>query len=223
MHGRLPSLESLVSPHVLASGGPRVRVPRRQRRAACPCGWPLRLLPPNGRQPAVLVAQGNGKDFELNRTMKPLEPLKGKIQVLGGLDNLSANAGKDGGGDHAGLQHLSHRRPHQKRHRAADIRAGTSIDQLASAADRPSHPLSLPSSSHATASRKSGSMRHRSYSYASPSWNMSCCTPTTPMAPEPNPRMVFDAVSSVAVPPVNAQKISLKAPGEAKVDPGRCV
>ena len=65
---------------------------------------PLRTafsMVPNGAIPAAWWPTGEGKQFELNRTMKSLEPVKEHIQILGGLDDISAVGGPDGGGEHA--------------------------------------------------------------------------------------------------------------------------
>ncbi len=98
---------------------------------------------PNGANQPCWWPKGEGTNFELNRTMKPLEPLKGKIQVLGGLDNLSANADKDGGGDHARASSTFLTGVRIKKTSGADIRAGISIDQLA--AQRIGHLTRFPS------------------------------------------------------------------------------
>jgi hypothetical protein len=144
---------------------------------------------PNGANQPCWWPKGEGKDFELNRTMAPLESLKGKIQVLGGLDNLSANAGKDGGGDHARASSTFLTGVRIKKTSGADIRAGVSIDQLV--AQRIGHLSRFPSLElTCDGVRKSGSC-DTGYSCAY-DWNMSWRTPTTPMAPEPNPRMVFE-------------------------------
>src|SRR5277367_72588 len=78
----LPVLESLMPAGGLAAatGGPGTL-------AATPTGAPIRMAFvyfPNGANQPCWWPKGEGPNFELNRTMKPLEPLKGKIQVLGG-------------------------------------------------------------------------------------------------------------------------------------------
>lgn len=76
-----------------------------------------------------------------------------------------------------------------KKTSGADIRAGVSIDQLA--AQRIGHLTRFPSLElTCDGVRKSGSC-DTGYSCAY-DWNMSWRTPNTPMAPEPNPRMVFE-------------------------------
>lgn len=183
----LPALESLVSQRALAAAARSSGA-----LAATPSGVPIRMAFvyfPNGANQPCWWPKGEGKAFELNRTMKPLEPLKGKIQVLGGLDNLSANAGKDGGGDHARASSTFLTGVRIKKTSGADIRAGVSIDQLA--AQRIGHLTRFPSLELTSDGvRKSGSC-DTGYSCAY-DWNMSWRTPNTPMAPEPNPRMVFE-------------------------------
>jgi hypothetical protein len=183
----LPALESLVSQRVLAAAARATG-----SLAATSSGVPMRMAFvyfPNGANQPCWWPKGEDKDFELNRTMKPLEPLKGKIQVLGGLDNLSANAGKDGGGDHARASSTFLTGVRIKKTSGADIRAGVSIDQLA--ARRIGHLTRFPSLElTCDGVRKSGAC-DTGYSCAY-DWNMSWRTPNTPMAPEPNPRMVFE-------------------------------
>jgi hypothetical protein len=183
----LPAFESLVSPRALAAFARA-----SGSLAATASGMPMRMAFvyfPNGANQPCWWPKAEGKDFELNRTMKPLEPLKAKIQVLGGLDNLSANAGKDGGGDHARASSTFLTGVRIKKTSGADIRAGISIDQLA--AQRVGHLTRFPSLElTCDGVRKSGSC-DTGYSCAY-DWNMSWRTPNTPMAPEPNPRMVFE-------------------------------
>ena len=183
----LPALESLVSERVLAAAARA-----SGSLAVSKNGMPMRMAFvyfPNGANQPCWWPKGEGTDFELNRTMKPLEPLKSKIQVLGGLDNLSANAGKDGGGDHARASSTFLTGVRIKKTSGADIRAGVSIDQLA--AQRIGHLTRFPSLElTCDGVRKSGSC-DTGYSCAY-DWNMSWRTPNTPMAPEPNPRMVFE-------------------------------
>src|SRR5687768_2387057 len=80
----LPALESL---------RPLARAATAGRLATSPSGAPLRMAFfyfPNGAIPAYWWPTGEGKEFQLNRTMQPLEPLKHKIQVVAGLDHQNA-------------------------------------------------------------------------------------------------------------------------------------
>src|SRR4051794_20108437 len=72
--------------------------------AATASGTPLRtafVYFPNGAIPGVWWPKGEGKDFAFSRTLQPLEKSKPHIQILGGLNQRPAEAGPDGGGDHA--------------------------------------------------------------------------------------------------------------------------
>ena len=61
--------------------------------------------------------------------MQPLEPLKGLVQVCGGLDHKTAEGGPDGAGDHARGNGTFLTGVRLKKS-ATDIRAGVSIDQV---------------------------------------------------------------------------------------------
>src|SRR4051812_6813749 len=55
----------------------------------------------NGALPQYWWPTGQpGREFELNRTMAPLEAVKSKIQIIAGLDHRNATPGPDGAGDH---------------------------------------------------------------------------------------------------------------------------
>ena len=60
------------------------------------------LYVPNGTIPSAWWPEGDGGgNFELSRTLQPLGNIRHELQVLSGLDDISADAGPDGGGDHA--------------------------------------------------------------------------------------------------------------------------
>ncbi|HVY70295.1 MAG TPA: DUF1552 domain-containing protein, partial [Verrucomicrobiae bacterium] len=92
----LPAFESL-NPFSLAAA-------TASPLAVTATGAPLRaafVYFPNGAIPGAWWPKEEGANYELSRTLAPLAPVKGHVQVLGGLDHLNATAGKDGGGDHA--------------------------------------------------------------------------------------------------------------------------
>src|SRR5437764_3961378 len=95
----LPAMESLLSRSSFAS------VTAEKALAASPTGAPLRMAFmyfPNGAVQDTWWpkgGEGEGKDFEFSKTMKPLEVLREKVQVISGLDHVNATAGKDGAGD----------------------------------------------------------------------------------------------------------------------------
>ncbi|MBI4326066.1 MAG: DUF1552 domain-containing protein, partial [Chloroflexi bacterium] len=104
--------------------------------ATTPTGAPLRMAFvyfPNGAIQANWWPKGEGKDFEFNRTMQPLERVKHRLQVLSGLDHVNATPGPDGAGDHARASGTFLTGVRVKKTAGADIHAGVSIDQIAAA------------------------------------------------------------------------------------------
>ncbi len=154
-------------------------------------GAPLRtafVYFPNGAIPKAWWPEGEGSDFTLSRTLQPLESSKDLIQVLGGLDHEAAEPGPDGAGDHArgGGTFLTGVRLKKS---ATDIRAGVSIDQAI--ARRIGHLTRFPSLElSCDAVRKNGSC-DSGYACAY-QFNLSWGSPTTPMTPETNPRLLFE-------------------------------
>lgn len=182
----LPAFESLI-PRTLAS----VTTPASL--ATTSTGAPLRMAYiyfPNGAiQDNWWPKSGEGKDFAFSKTMTPLESLKNRVQVLGGLDHVHATAGPDGAGDHARANGTFLTGVRVKKTAGADIHAGVSIDQVV--ANEVGH-LTRFASLELTcdAVRKSGNC-DSGYSCAY-QHNLSWRSPTQPMAPEPNPRLMFE-------------------------------
>lgn len=155
-------------------------------------GAPLRtayLYVPNGVIVPRWTPDGAGTDYQLNDTMEPLADFKADFQVLSGFEHKNGWAGKDGAGDHAraGATILTGARP--KKTGGSDIRLGVSIDQLT--AHKIGHLTRFPSLElSCDGVRKSGSC-DSGYSCAY-QFNLSWRSATTPMAPEANPRLVFE-------------------------------
>ena len=179
----LPSLETFL-PRASAAAAPGL--------ATTASGVPLRMAFvyfPNGAIHEHFWPDGRGTDFNFKRTLSPLEKMKASVQVLGGLEHRNAEPGPDGAGDHARANGAFLTGVRVKKTAGADIHAGVSIDQLAAqqlgALTRfPSLELS------ADAVRKAGSC-DSGYSCAY-EYNLAWRSPTTPLAPEPNPRLVFE-------------------------------
>ncbi|HEX3871743.1 MAG TPA: DUF1552 domain-containing protein, partial [Pirellulales bacterium] len=155
-------------------------------------GSPLRMAfcyIPNGVNVSRWVPQGEGADYRLNKTMEPLADFRRDFQVISGLEHRNGTSGGDGGGDHARATAsiLTGARP--KKTAGADIHLGVSIDQVAAAyvADYTRFP-SLELSCDGV--RKSGAC-DSGYSCAY-QYNLSWRSPTSPMTPESNPRLVFE-------------------------------
>ncbi len=187
----LPAFASLDVPRLLAAEGGGL--------AATATGAPLRaafVYFPNGAIPAAWWPSGQGTDFQLKRTLQPLEPLKGLVQVLGGLNTRPANGGPDGGGDHARANSTFLTGVRLKKS-ATDIRAGISIDQVM--ARRIGHLTRFPSLELACDSgRKSGAC-DSGYSCAY-QYNLAWSSATTPMPPEANPRLAFERLFGAGKP-----------------------
>ena len=185
----LPALESLLPRGLNAAVAASAR-----GMATTASGAPLRmafLYFPNGVNQQTWWPKGEAGSagWEFNQTMEPLQALRDKIQVIGGLDHLNATAGRDGAGDHARASSTFLTGVRVKKTSGADIRAGVSIDQLV--AKEVGHMTRFRSlEMTCDGVRKSGGC-DSGYSCAY-DYNMSWRTPTTPMSPEPNPRAVFE-------------------------------
>jgi Protein of unknown function (DUF1552) len=188
----LPAFESLLAKGAGAAGA---SLP-----ATTPSGAPLRmavLYVPNGVNQSCWWPKTEGKEFELNQTMQPLERLRDRIQVISGLDQQNAFGGKDGPGDHARACATFLTGVRVKKTAGADIHAGVSIDQVAARAV--GHLTRFPSLELACdAARKSGNC-DSGYSCAY-QFNLSWASPTLPMTPEANPRFAFERLFGAGSP-----------------------
>ena len=162
-------------------------------------GAPLRsafVYFPNGAIPASWWPAGQGADFQFKRTLQPLEPLKGVVQVLGGLNHKTAEGGADGGGDHARGNGTFLTGVRLKKS-ATDVRAGISIDQVI--ARQVGHLTRFPSLELACDSGRKAGACDSGYSCAY-QYNISWSSPTTPMPAESNPRHAFERLFGVGAP-----------------------
>jgi hypothetical protein len=75
-----------------------------------------------------------GTNFAFSRILKPLEPFRENVLVLGGLDHRNALALGDGPGDHARAGACFLTGVHPKKTAGADLAASISADQIAAAA-----------------------------------------------------------------------------------------
>jgi hypothetical protein len=170
---------------------------------------------PNGIIPANWWPAGDpGKDFTLSPTLQPFEKIRHEMQVISGLDDLSANAGADGGGDHAraGATFLTGVRI--KKTSGADIYAGTSIDQMV--AQKVGHLTRFPSLElSCEPNRKSGDC-DSGYSCAY-EYNMSWRSSTQPATPESNPRLVFERLFGAGSPEQRVQNLKRRQVEERSI------
>src|SRR5262249_15297042 len=178
----LPALESAAPLQLFAAD---------KALATTTTGAPLRtafLYYPNGAIPSAWWPAAEGTDFELSQTLAPLEANKADLQVMSGLDQRNAEPGPDGAGDHARANGTFLTGVRMKKS-AADVHAGISIDQVF--AREIGHLTRFPSLElTCDYSRKTGAC-DSGYACAY-QYNISWRSPTTPMAPEYNPRLIFE-------------------------------
>jgi hypothetical protein len=189
----LPALESLWPARLMgAAAGAASSSAAGRALAATASGAPLRMAFvyfPNGAIQPSWWPKGEERDFQLSTTLQPLEGVKGQLQVLGGLDHVNATPGPDGAGDHARASGTFLTGVRVKKTAGSDIRAGISIDQVV--ANQVGHLTRFPSLElTCDAVRKSGNC-DSGYSCAY-QYNLAWRSENTPVAPEPNPRLLFE-------------------------------
>ena len=197
----LPAFESLRPLAALAAGTAGSKL------ATTATGAPLRMAYvyfPNGAIQPSWWPKGEGTDFALARTMQPLAPVKSQLQVLGGMDHVNATPGPDGAGDHARASGTFLTGVRVKKTAGADIQAGISIDQVT--ASQIGHLTRFPSLElTCDAVRKSGNC-DSGYSCAY-QYNLAWRSPNTPVAPEPNPRLLFERLFGAGAPGERAESL----------------
>lgn len=181
----LPTFASLLRPSTVAAAGVSPL-------ATTASGAPLRtafLYIPNGVNIAEWRPIGEGTSFEFGPTMQGLADFRNDLQVFTGFEHKHGWAGPDGPGDHARANAtiLTGARP--KKTAGSDIRVGVSIDQLAAQHIGSQTRFSSLELS-CDGARSSGSC-DSGYSCAY-QFNLSWRTESTPVAPENNPRLVFE-------------------------------
>ncbi len=170
-----------------------VMSPTRSAFAAKAPSGPVRMgfvFFPNGAIMRDWRPSGDASSLSLDsKTLKPLAGFSDDVLALEGLTQHHARANGDGGGDHArnASAFLTGAQPFKTS--GADIRVGVSVDQAAAAdvGDR----TRLPSLELGTVRGRNAGGCDSGYSCAYSS-NISWKTPSTPMAKEINPRLVFE-------------------------------
>ena len=200
----LPALESFPTRLRGAATSPG------QLAATTATGAPLRsafLYFPNGAIPAAWWPTGAGADFQFNRTMEPLAKVKEHLQVLGGLGDVSANSGPDGGGDHARANATFLTGVRIKKTNGADFHAGVSIDQVMAQQIGLLTPFRSLELSCDTVLNVGTCDTEYACVYQH---NLAWSTPTTPLTPEVNPRALFERMFGAGTPRERAQNLSIR-------------
>ncbi len=184
----LPALESLLPRRLSAAALAEASATG----AVTATGAPLRLAFfefANGTYPAKWWPTGENRDFQLNEAMESITGLKDKIQILGGLALEPATAGADGAGDHgrAGGSFLTGVRV--KKTQGADFHSGISADQII--AQQVGHVTPFKSLELSCDSLRTAGDCDSGYACVY-QHNMAWSSPTAPIAPEVNPRLLFE-------------------------------
>ena len=185
----LPAFESLTPFRALAA----------PNAGATATGAPLRaafLCFPNGAIPTAWWPEGKDQEFAFSRTLKPLEPLRQHLQVLGGLNQRLAEPGPDGAGDHARGNGVFLTGVRIKKS-ATDVHAGISIDQAI--AREIGHLTRFPSLELSSDAVRTSGACDSGYACAS-QFNLPWSSATTPVAAESNPRLVFERLFGAGAP-----------------------
>jgi hypothetical protein len=188
----LPAFASLLPARMMAASS-------AGKLAVTPTGAPLRaafLYFPNGAIPADWWPAKEGKDFELSKTLQPLGSCRQHIQILGGLEDRSAQANEDGAGDHARANGTFLTGVRLKKS-ATDLRAGISIDQVL--AREIGSLTRFPSLELTCETERPSGICDSGYSCAY-QFNLSWSSPSTPMTAESNPRLVFERLFGAGPP-----------------------
>ncbi len=144
---------------------------------------------PTGATMNEWTPQTVGKDYQFGRILQPLEKYREHFSVLSGLDHKQAEAMGDGAGDHAraGAAYLTG--VHCKKTGGTDIRAGISVDQIA--AKHFATETRFASIELGCDDTRTVGACDSGYSCAYQN-TLSWRTPTSPLPPETNPRVVFE-------------------------------
>jgi hypothetical protein len=171
----------------LASLAPRQALAARAAKAPTRMAF---VYVPNGAIPAAWWPAGDGgADFALSPTLAPLGKVHKHLQVIAGLEDLSANPGPDGAGDHARAGGTFLTGVRIKKTAGSDIHAGVSIDQVV--ANQLGHHTRFASLElSCDAVRKSGEC-DSGYACAY-EYNMAWRSHNQPLSPEHNPQFVFE-------------------------------
>lgn len=132
---------------------------------------------------------GEGRDFQLSKTLAPLENVKDRIIAFSGLTQHHARANGDGAGDHARNASAFLTGAQPRKTSGADISVGVSIDQAV--ASEIGSQTRLPSIELGIDRGRNAGSCDSGYSCAYSS-NISWKSPTTPSSKEVNPRAAFE-------------------------------
>jgi len=159
---------------------------------------PLRmafLYTPNGVNVERWRVEGVGANYKLSSTLEALKDHKKDFSIISNLAHHHAFSNGDGGGDHARATATFLTGCQAKKTAGSDIKIGVSVDQIA--AEKVGSQTRLQSLELSTDGERSSGKCDSGYSCAY-QFNLSWKTETMPMAPEMDPRLVFERLFGVS-------------------------
>jgi hypothetical protein len=143
----------------------------------------------NGANMEQWTPATDGAGFGMPSTLKSLEPFRDRLTVVTGLDNFPATDQGDTGGQHPRASVAFMSSAHAKQTEGADVRAGTTVDQIAAA----ELCKELKLSSLELGVERNDVVGACDHGYACAYMNsLAWKTPTMPLPTETNPRFVFE-------------------------------
>jgi hypothetical protein len=149
---------------------------------------------PNGIHMPAWTPTGDGAEFELPDTLKPLESFREHLLVITGLACDKAKPNGDGPGDHARAMSAFLTGAQPRKTDGANIKVGVSVDQAA--AQRIGQTTKFPSLEIGCEGGRQAGNCDSGYSCAYSS-NLSWRSESTPVVKEINPRAVFERLFGV--------------------------
>jgi len=189
----LRSLGTLMALPALETFTPRSLAAQKAAAAASPLRMAF-LYTPNGVCVDQWFPTGEGANYQLGPSLKALEAHRRDFSIITGLAHDKARSNGDGAGDHARSNAAFLTGIQPKKTAGSDISLGISVDQIA--AEKIGHLTKLSSLELSTDGERSAGKCDSGYSCAY-QFNLSWKNETTPMAPEMDPRLVFERLFGI--------------------------
>jgi len=150
---------------------------------------------PNGAVMKHWTPAAEGSDYELPQILEPLAAHRSEMLVLSGLAHRTADPNGDGPGDHARASASFLTGVQARKTASVDIRLGVSVDQVAAA--HIGEQSRFASLELGCDKGKQAGACDSGYSCAY-QFNLAWKTPTLPLPPEVDPRLVFERLFSTS-------------------------
>jgi hypothetical protein len=187
----LRGLGSMISLPFLESFGVRAFAATKPTAKPMRAAW---MYIPNGVNVGQWMSTGEGTNYELSPSLQQIAQHRDDFMVVSGLMQDFARSHGNGGGDHARATATFLTGCMPKKTAGADIHLGISVDQIA--AQKIGHLTRLPSLELSTDGQRSSGKCDSGYSCAY-QFNLAWKNETMPMAPEMDPRLVFERMFGI--------------------------